>query len=652
MSLYTHDASHKLANTCELHASSSTMASSTMSAAFLLLLTSVLLGAARHVGAAAVFAGVSFETQGEAEAFEDALLRQACFNVSASGARLGEEACVSRLDTARGGAGSGPVPVLRAALRDTLGEAVGAVVSVRALASLSNHARDEMAVRDCVELLGYSVDELGWALDAMAETDDEQDDASGSRRAEDDLHAWLSAAMGNQDTCVEGFHGTDGLLLRRVEVAVAQLTQLVSNLLAMHKRLRSITPLLHHGDPARNNGTGLGSELPPWVTDIEDGDDKGDEELLQRCGRGRAGGGKPRTRVDVVVAQDGSGRYRTVGEAVARAPSHSKRKYVIYVKRGVYHENVEVRKKKTNLVIVGEGMGETVISASRSFSGGWTTFRSATFGKVHTFPALLAIDQIDAFKSQLLGYVTTQKARGGRVIAMHLLGPCHGVHLCFAFANAAVSGTGFVARDLTIRNTAGPAAHQAVALRVDSDRSAFFRVAVEGYQDTLYAHSLRQFYRDCHVSGTVDFVFGNGAVVLQRTLVATLPMAAGQVGSVTAQGRRDPNQGTGFAFHGCVVEARHPTFLGRPWKPFSRVVVMESYLGPGVQARRWLEWAATGEYRNYGPGAGVAGRVKWPGYHVIMDAAVASRFTVRRFLDGLAWLPGTGVTFTADLFRK
>jgi pectinesterase len=84
--------------------------------------------------------------------------------------------------------------------------------------------------------------------------------------------------------------------------------------------------------------------------------------------------------VDVVVAQDGSGRYRTVSEAVARAPNHSKRKYVIYVKRGVYHENVEVRKKKTNIVIVGEGMGETVISGSRSFSSGWTTFRSATFG--------------------------------------------------------------------------------------------------------------------------------------------------------------------------------------------------------------------------------------------------------------------------------
>ena len=83
----------------------------------------------------------------------------------------------------------------------------------------------------------------------MAETDDglEELDASGARgavaarNAADDLHAWLSAALGNQDTCLESFRGTDGRLLRRVEAAVAQLSQLVSNLLAIHKRLRSIT---------------------------------------------------------------------------------------------------------------------------------------------------------------------------------------------------------------------------------------------------------------------------------------------------------------------------------------------------------------------------------------------------------------------------
>ncbi|XP_047071983.1 pectinesterase-like [Lolium rigidum] len=575
----------------------------------LLPLLLVLLLVARGGDGAAVFSGYTFKGQGEAEAFEDALLRQACFNVSSSGAGRGH--CVSRLDTARGGAGSGPVPVLRAALRDTLSEAVGAVGSVARLASLSNHEREEMAVRDCIELLGYSVDELGWSLDAMAEPIDgaeseaetQHGTASGGvrsgARAEDDMHAWLSAALGNQDTCTEGFRGTDGRLLHRVEASVTQLTQLVSNLLAMHKRLRSIMPLRQRvkNDTA---ASGADSELPPWVADIAGGIN---EEISEKArARGRSGG-KKAMRVDVVVAQDGSGRYRSVGEAVARAPNHGRRRYVIYVKRGVYYENVDVKKKKTNIVIVGEGMGETVITGSRSFSSGWTTFRSATF---------------------------------------------------------AVSGAGFIARDLTIRNTAGPAAHQAVALRVDADRSAFFRVAVEGHQDTLYAHSLRQFYRDCRVSGTVDFVFGNGIAVIQRTTLATLPLAPGQTGSVTAQGRKDPNQNTGFSIHNCVVEAKHPTYLGRPWKPFSRVVVMESYLGAGVRSRGWLEWAGDvglgtlfyGEYRNFGPGAGVAGRVRWPGYHVIMDPKWASRFTVRRFIDGLAWLPSTGVTFTADLIKK
>uniref|UniRef100_A0A0E0MU29 Pectinesterase n=1 Tax=Oryza rufipogon TaxID=4529 RepID=A0A0E0MU29_ORYRU len=576
--------------------------------ALLLLLLFVLACGGNGGAAAAVFSGCSFESQEEAEAFEAALLQQACFNVTAfgggGGGGGGEGGCVSRLDTARGGAGSGPVPVLRAAVRDTLGEAVGAVAAVAGLASLSNHAREEMAVRDCVELVGYSVDELGWALDAMADPDggvaaaEEEDETEPETRrrrrrgarAEDDIHAWLSAAMGNQGTCLDGFHGTDSRLLRRVESAVTQLTQLVSNLLAMHKKLRDITPQhqhQHHHHPGNNNNkngtadgaaaggddTGPSSDLPPWVTDVVD---DVEEEVTATRGRGRSSSsGRKAMRVDVVVAQDGSGRWRTVSEAVARAPSHSRRRYVIYVKRGVYEENVEVRKKKTNIVIVGEGMGET---------------------------------------------------------------PEHGRRLDHL-----------------------PERH-AVALRVDSDRSAFFRIAVEGHQDTLYAHSLRQFYRDCRVSGTVDFIFGNGIAVIQRTTISTLPPAAGQnAGSVTAQGRRDPNQNTGFALHACIVEAKYPTYLGRPWKPFSRVVVMESYLGAGVQPRGWLEWDGDGgelatlfygEYRNYGPGANIGGRVRWPGYHVIMDAAVAVRFTVRRFIDGLAWLPSTGVTFTADLNRK
>ena len=78
------------------------------------------------------------------------------------------------------------MPVLHAALLGTLSEAVGTAGAVRSLASLSNHAREEMAVRAGLRrAAGYSVDELGWALDAMAETDDglEEPDASGTRGA-------------------------------------------------------------------------------------------------------------------------------------------------------------------------------------------------------------------------------------------------------------------------------------------------------------------------------------------------------------------------------------------------------------------------------------------------------------------------------------
>ncbi|KAG6504405.1 hypothetical protein ZIOFF_036738 [Zingiber officinale] len=307
-------------------------------------------------------------------------------------------------------------------------------------------------------------------------------------------------------------------------------------------------------------------------------------------------------RVDAVVASDGSGRYRSVSEAVNAAPSYSARRHVIYVKKGVYVENVEVKKKKRNIMMVGDGIGATVITGNRNFMQGWTTFRTATF---------------------------------------------------------AVSGPGFIARDITFRNTAGAENHQAVALRVDSDRSAFFRCSIEGHQDTLYAHSLRQFYRDCHIFGTIDFIFGNGLVVLQRCHIHTRRPLPDQKPTITAQGRKDPNQNTGFSLHGCFVHANYPTYLGRPWKAFSRTVIMQSYLGAQVQAGGWLEWAGDfglstlwyGEYGNYGPGARLSGRVGWPGYHVIRDAAVAGFFTVRRFIDGLTWLPRTGVEFTADLYK-
>lgn len=232
---------------------------------------------------------------------------------------------------------------------------------------------------------------------------------------------------------------------------------------------------------------------------------------------------------------------------------------------------------------------------------------------------------------------------------------------------AAVAGKGFIARDITFENTAGPSKHQAVALRSDSDLSAFYRCGISGYQDTLYAHSLRQFYRECRISGTVDFVFGNAAAILQNCqLLSRLPLPE-QKNTITAQGRKDPNQNTGFVLQFCNITAdvdlasannsATQTYLGRPWKEYSQTAILQSYIGRSIRPEGWLPWNGDfalstlnyAEYMNFGPGSGVGGRVKWPGYHVINSSAQAVNFTVSQFIEGNLWLPSTGVKYTAGL---
>lgn len=217
---------------------------------------------------------------------------------------------------------------------------------------------------------------------------------------------------------------------------------------------------------------------------------------------------------------------------------------------------------------------------------------------------------------------------------------------------------------MTFENTAGPEKHQAVAFRSDSDLSVLYQCAMRGYQDTLYAHSQRQFYRECHITGTVDFMFGDASAVFQNCNIQARKGLPNQKNTITAQGRKEQAEPTGFSiqFSNISVEPNviansTLTYLGRPWKLYSRTVIMQSYISSAIRPEGWLEWNGSfaldslyfGEYMNYGPGAGLSSRVKWPGYHIINSSAEANSFTVANFLLGNSWLPSTGVKYTAGL---
>ncbi|KAG4176821.1 hypothetical protein ERO13_A11G269700v2 [Gossypium hirsutum] len=467
------------------------------------------------------------------------------------------------------------------------------------------------ALQDCQFLAELNVDFLSYTLQRI------KSDGLDTFLA-DDLHALLSAVLTNVQTCIEGLEATpsassikNGLL-----PSISNGTNFLSVSLALfrhgwvHGLIKSLTGRNH---VFSNLVNGRDSPLPLIMSDH----DRAVYESASRQKHVRADEeGKDKgvsVSQVVVVNPDGSGNFTTINEAVAAAPNNtgdSNRYFLIYVVAGVYEEYVSIPKKKQNVMMIGDGINKTIITGNRNFVDGSTTFNSATF---------------------------------------------------------AVVGKGFVAVNITFRNTAGPSKHQAVAVRNGADMSTFYRCSFEGYQDTLYAHSLRQFYKECDIYGTVDFIFGNAAVVLQNcNIYPRLPMP-NQFNTITAQGRTDPNQNTGISIHHCVIRPADDlassnwmtkTYLGRPWKEYSRTVYMQSFMDSLIEPSGWSEWAGNfaldtlyyAEYKNMGPGSNTGSRVQWNGYHKDISESEADKFTVSNFIDGDNWLPATGVPFHGGLF--
>jgi pectinesterase len=270
---------------------------------------------------------------------------------------------------------------------------------------------------------------------------------------------------------------------------------------------------------------------------------------------------------DFVVAKDGTGDFYTVQQAFDAIPDFRKNVTTIFVKPGFYKEKLVLAASKTNVRLIGEDAKTTIISYDDYAS------KKNMFG-----------EEIGTTGSSTF----------------------------FVF------GDGFTAEDVTFENSSGPVG-QAVAVRVDGDKVKFTNCRFLGFQDTLYPHGekSRQYYKNCYIEGTVDFIFGWSTAVFEDCTIFCKKGGGYVTAASTLQ--ETPH---GFVFINCKItgDADSNTFyLGRPWRPFAKTVFINCFLDKQIRAEGWHNWnkpdaektSYFAEYHSKGPGANATSRVSW-----------------------------------------
>ena len=265
---------------------------------------------------------------------------------------------------------------------------------------------------------------------------------------------------------------------------------------------------------------------------------------------------------DFVVAKDGSGDFFTVQEAINAVPDFRKNvRTTILVRRGVYKEKVVIPESKINVALIGQ---EGAVISYDDFAS-----KKNRFGE--------------------------EKGTSGS-------------------ASCYVYGPDFYAENLTFENTSGPVG-QAVACFVSGDRAYFKNCCFLGFQDTLYTYgkNSRQYYEDCYIEGTVDFIFGWSTVVFNRCTIHSK-----RDGYVTAPST-DQGKVYGYVFYDCKLTADEgvgKVYLSRPWRPYAQAVFIRCNLGKHILPVGWDNWnkkdaektVVYAEYESTGPGANAKAR--------------------------------------------
>jgi pectinesterase len=297
-------------------------------------------------------------------------------------------------------------------------------------------------------------------------------------------------------------------------------------------------------------------------------------------------------QMEVIVDAQGSGDYTTVQEAVNAVPDYSETPVTLRIKAGVYREKLTVPKEKTNIRMIGDGQGNTILCYADN---------------AHT------------------------PGPDGQPL---------GTFRCGSFY---VHAADFHAEGLTIANTSGPKTGQAVAAFIDADRAMFRHVSFIGDQDTLYTGNGRHYYEECYIEGDVDFIFGAATAVFDRCHLHCKRSTGGYLTAAST-----PSESPyGYVFLDCRVTGvpgAKGIYLGRPWRDYASVAFIRTWLDEAIIPQGWHNWSQPhreetsryAEYASSGPGAG-SERVAWA--RALTDAE-AEAYTVAGILSGWdGWTP-------------
>ena len=269
----------------------------------------------------------------------------------------------------------------------------------------------------------------------------------------------------------------------------------------------------------------------------------------------------------IIVAQDGSGNYKTVQAALNAIPLNNKKLITIFIKNGIYKEKLHLDSTKDFLTITGEDKFNTIL---------------------------------------------TYDDHPGKVDAK---GDSINTRSSWSFM---IKGNNFTAENITFQNDAGFMAGQAVAAEVRGDKAAFYKCRFIGNQDVLFTNSetSRQYYQDCYIEGTTDFIFGSATVWFERCHIHS------KKNSHVTAASTPPEKEFGYVFNDCVLTgdtSLHNVSLGRPWRPYAAVVYLHCFIGTHIKPEGWSNWNNTenyktaryAEYKNYGASADPSKRINW-----------------------------------------